>query len=211
MGAGEDSWYNGCGGSSRSVSQEVAVNNRALVLLLCVALVATPALYSADASQDSSQQSLQSSSEDSLQNSSQQSSQDSFEQTTGGSFQATTQGSADSSDESTAELGQGSAVVLMVAGAAVAVGVTAVGITLIVRVNSAERENVVAFQDQIYAGSGPDFDLLVLEYGVAEAELARANDELVAAGYGIESDQDAAVYLAELFLRLNLAALAEAA
>lgn len=193
------------------------MRDRVFVAMLCAAMVLAPAIGVAQgmsedslqsSSQDSSQQSLQSSSDDSLRNSSdessrqtsEQSSQNSTDQTTGASSEATTAGSAESSEE----LGRGSVIVLVVAGAAVAIGVTAVGVTLIVRASAAKKANIIAFQDQIYAGRGPDYELLIRELGVTEAALARANDELVAAGFVIASDQDAADYLVALLMKLDI-------
>lgn len=148
--------------------------------------------------EESSQQTTQQSSDQTTEQSTQQSSDNSSQQTTGASSEATTQASADSSAQS----GDASLVVMVVAGTTVAVGLTAAGLTYIVRVSGAEQENVLALQDEIYAADGVEYSRLVNGLGVDEIVVIAANDEVVAAGYLIESDQDAADYLVELILRI---------
>jgi hypothetical protein len=176
---------------------------------------------SEQSSQDSSDQSSEQSTQDSSQNSSQASSDDSFNQTSGASSQGTSDQSTNpfimstdmtiDSAEATAEgLGAASSVVLAVGGAVVAIGLTVLGVIWIVRVSSAKKEDAIALQDQIYAGRGPDYEILVSRLGVSDAELVRANDELVAEGWVIETDQDAADYLVALLLRLDVSVEIEA-
>ena len=169
---------------------------------------------SEDSLQTSSEDSLQTSSEDSLQTSSEESSQASTEEssqnTTDNSFQystdETTVGSSDSSTQATSDgsagLDDASVVTLLVGGAVVAVGLTAVGVTYLVEVTGAEQEDVVAFQDQIYAAEGPEYQAVLDELGIEDKDLVHANDELVVEGFVIESDRDAADYLGALMLKL---------
>ena len=169
---------------------------------------------SEDSLQNSSEDSLQNSSEDSLQTSTEESSQASTEEssqnTTDNSFQystdETTVGSSDSSTQATGDgsagFGDASVVTLIVGGAVVAVGLTAVGITYLVEVTGAEQEDVVAFQDQIYAAEGPEYQNVLDKLGIEDKDLVHANDELVAEGFVVENDQDAADYLGALMLKL---------
>jgi len=196
----------------------------ALFLVLLPALCAAQQSISEASSQQSSEESLQASSEDSLQASSEQSSQASTEQssqnTTQQSSQATTdessqnssqqttgassEGSSQATADSSANLGDASAITLIVGGAVVAVGLTALGVTLLVEVTGATQSGAIAFQDEIYSADGPQFARVVQELGIEETALVRANDEVVADGHVIESDQDAADYLVALMLRLDL-------
>jgi len=182
-------------------------------LVMSPVLCAGQQSISEDSLQSSSEDSLQNSSEDSLQNSSEDSLQTSTEEssqnTTDNSFQysteetsgATSDSSTQGTTDGTAGLEDASVVTLLVGGAVVAVGLTAVGITYLVEVSGAEREDVVAFQDQIYAAEGPDYQYVLDELGIEDKDLVHANDELVAEGFVIESDQDAADYLVALMLR----------
>ena len=138
---------------------------------------------------------------DSLAATTQESTDDTTDQTTRQSSDQTTEGSA----ESTAEIGAASAVVLTVVGAAVAVGITVVGVIYVIRVSEVRMQNVIALQDQIYSGYGPDYDFVINELGVTGEQLARANDELVVAGYAIDTHQDAADFLLALLQRLDIA------
>jgi hypothetical protein len=165
---------------------------------------------SQQSSEQSTQESSQQSSEQSTQDSSNQSSEQSSDQTTGASSVGTsdatlasTEMTVEMTDGTVEAVGASSAFVLVVGGAAITIGVTVVGVILIVRAVGARQEDAIALQDQIYAGSGPDYETLIRELGVTEAELVRANDELVAEGYVIENDQDAADYLVALLLKLG--------
>jgi len=170
---------------------------------------------SEDSMQNSSEDSLQTSSEDSLQTSTEESSQQTTEEssqnTTDNSFQystdettgASSENSAQTTGEGSANLEGASAVTLVVGGAVVVIGLTAVGITYLVKVTGAEQEDVVAFQDQIYAAEGPEYQSVLDELGIEDRGLVHANDEIVADGYVIESDQDAADYLVALMLKLG--------
>jgi DNA mismatch repair ATPase MutL len=165
--------------------------------------------------QQSSQDSLQQSSEDSLQQSSDQTTQESSDQTTQQSTENSSENSSqqtsdessnassESSADSSAQLDQASVITLVVGGAVVAVGVTALGVTWLVDVSGATVADAIDFQDQVYAARGADFDRVVRELAIRPEDLVRAHDELVAEGLRIESDEDAADYLAALFLRLS--------
>lgn len=203
---------------------------RIVASVIAVALLVTSPLVclgqeaiSRQSSQDSSEQSLQQSSEDSLQNStdessrqtteesSQQSTEQSSQNSTDNSFQysteqtsgASSQGSTQASADGSSQLEGASAVTLLVGGAVVVVGLTAVGITWLVDVTNAKKHQVVAFQDQIYAADGPEYQQVVDTLGIEDKDLVHANDELVADGFVIETDQDAADYLVALMLRLT--------
>ena len=184
---------------------------------------------SAQTSQDSSEASLQQSSEDSLQQSSEESSQQSTEQSsqqttqqsteqssqqtsqnstensfqystdqTSASFSATTDDSSQTSEQSAA----GFIVVVTIAGAVVGIGLTAVGVTSLVRVAGATQENILAFQDEIYAAAGVEYANVLSTFDVDGPTLVHANDELVTQGYVIESDYDAAKYLGDLIMKI---------
>jgi DNA mismatch repair ATPase MutL len=197
---------------------------RALIsVVVVICLVMVPALsvaqedLSAQTSQESSEQSLQQSSEDSLQQSTDESSQQTTEQSTqqssenssqnsfqystdqtSGSFSATTNNSSQSTEQSEASF----VVVVTIAGAAVAIGLTALGIVYIVKVRAARQENVLALQDEIYAADGVEYANLITTFSTDDVTVVRANDELVTVGYVIDSDHAAAKYLAELVYKL---------
>jgi len=170
---------------------------------------------SEDSLQNSSEDSLQNSSEDSLQNSTEESSANTTEQssanttdnsfqystdeTTGASSEATTAGSSDGSDQSE----DASVVIMTIAGAVVAIGLTAVGITYLVRVSGARQESVLAFQDEVYAAAGTEYQRVLTAFGIGDRDLVSANDAIVAGGYVIENDQDAADYLVALVLEIT--------
>jgi hypothetical protein len=204
--------------------------NKTIIAVIVFAIVAmSPVLctgqesISDDSLQASSEDSLQNSSEDSLQNSSEESSrssteessqnstEESYQNTTDNSFQystdqttgASSDGSSQESTDGTAQLEDASAVTLLVGGAVVAVGLTAVGIIYLVNVNNATQEDVVGLQDQIYAAQGPDYQRVLDELGIVEKDLVHANDQIVADGFMIECDQDAADYLVALMLKLG--------
>jgi hypothetical protein len=147
-------------------------------------------------SQDSSQQST----DDSSQNSSENSSDNSFQYSTDnssdsqGSSEATTDGSRNS---------EPSSVALVVAGAAVTIAITIGGVILTVYTANARQEAVLRLQDQIYLADGKDYREILSYFQLEDRELIEANDRLVAGGFQIDSDQDAADYLAALILELS--------
>jgi hypothetical protein len=90
----------------------------------------------------------------------------------------------------------------MVAGAVVSIAITVGGIILTVRVSKAKKEQVLRLQDQIYLADGKDYRNILTFFELDDKDLIKANDELVAAGHQIASDQEAADYLAALILAL---------
>lgn len=76
--------------------------------------------------------------------------------------------------------------------------------TVILTVHAAKvkKERMLGLQDQIYLADGKDYRDLLNFFALDERDLIKANDELVAAGYQITSDQDAADYLAALIRKL---------
>ncbi len=148
--------------------------------------------------------------QDSISNQSlQNSSQNSFQESTQGSSEGSGQASADSSGASSAGTSEGtsanlgtSTVALIVAGAVVVVGVTVTGIILTVNASKVKKEKVLRLQDQIYLAEGKDYQNILTFFELDGRDLMKANDELVAAGRQIASDQDAAEYLAALILAL---------
>jgi hypothetical protein len=83
-------------------------------------------------------------------------------------------------------------------------GVTiVVGSTILtVHALKVKKERVLRLQDQIYLADGKDYRDILNYFELGDKDLIKANDELVAAGYQIASDQDAADYLAALMLAL---------
>jgi hypothetical protein len=148
-------------------------------------------------SQDSSQESSQTSFEDSSQNSSEGSSQWSTEATSD-SPRASTEATTDGTQNS-----EPSAVALVVVGAVVSIAITVGGILLTVHASQAKEEAVLRLQDQIYLADGKDYQEILTFFELDDRDLITANDELVAAGHQIASDQDAADYLAALILALT--------
>jgi hypothetical protein len=166
---------------------------------------------SQDSSQPTTEDSLQTSSEESSRTSTEQSSQESTQTTSDNSFQWSTEETTVQSTENTtqatsdesAEIGDASAITMVVAGAAVSIGLTAVGVTYLIEVTGATRTGVIEFQDQIYAAYGPDYQRVIDELGIGGPELVAANDQLIAEGWVINSDRDAARYLVALMLILT--------
>ena len=74
---------------------------------------------------------------------------------------------------------------------------------LTIHVTEAKEQEVLKLQDQIYLADGRDYQELLSFFQLADKELIRANDELVAAGRQVASDQEAADYLAALILALT--------
>lgn len=109
------------------------------------------------------------------------------------------QSSQISLDSSNSEGAQSGSIALLVAG-----GVTVVVGTVILTVHAAKvkKERMLGLQDQIYLADGKDYRDLLNFFALDERDLIKANDELVAAGYQITSDQDAADYLAALIRKL---------
>jgi hypothetical protein len=155
-----------------------------------------------------SEASMQNSSQDSMANSSETSSQESSQTSSEGSWQWSTDNSSDSqaSSEASTDGSHNSdplAVALVVAGAVVSVAVTVGGVLLTVHASKAKAEAVLRLQDQIYLADGKDYQEILSFFQLADKDLIQANDELVAAGRQIASDQDAADYLAALILALT--------
>jgi len=161
------------------------------------------------ATQQSMSQSLfETSSRDSSQESSKTSSEDSSRNSTEGSWQWSTDNSSDShaSTEATSNgspNSEPSSVVLVVACGVVSIAITAGGILLTVHASQAKKEAVLRLQDQIYLAGGKDYQEILTFFELDDRALITANDELVAAGHQIASDQDAADYLAALILELS--------
>ena len=154
-----------------------------------------------------SQSLFETSSQNSFQESSQTSSQDSSQNSTEGSWQWSTDNSSDSqaSSQSTTDGSQNSeplAIALVVAGAVVSIAITVGGVLLTVHASQAKQEAVLRLQDQIYLADGKDYQEILTFFALEDRDLIAANDELVAAGHRIASDQDAADYLAALILAL---------
>jgi hypothetical protein len=91
----------------------------------------------------------------------------------------------------------------MVAGAVVSIAITVGGIILTVTVSEARQEAVLRLQDQIYLAEGKEYREILSYFELDDRDLIQANDQLVAGGFQIESDQDAADYLAALILALS--------
>jgi len=149
--------------------------------------------------------------ETSSQNSSQESSQTSFQDSSRNSSEGSSQWSTDNSSDSQASSqattdnshnSEPSSVALVVAGAVVSVAITIGGVLLTIHVSEAKKEAVLRLQDQIYLADGKDYQEVLTFFELEDRDLIEANDELVAAGHRIASDQDAADYLAALILAL---------
>ncbi len=168
-------------------------------------------------SEQSSQESTGASSEQSSQESSGASSRQSSQESSAGSSEQSSQESYASSQDSSSvtstvnsfDYTTGSSgsdipddLKLVILGAVVGIGITAGAFTIVVAVKNAKEEEILGFQDQLYYGEGKEYDEVLVFFDLDERELGRANDELVEAGYLIETDQDAADYLAALMLRL---------
>ncbi len=155
-----------------------------------------------------SEASMQNSSQESMANSSQDSSQQSSHASSEGSWQWSTDNSSNSQASSQAttdgtRASDPSAVALVVAGAVVSIAITVGGVMLTVHVSKAKEEAVLRLQDQIYLADGKDYQEILSFFQIADKDLIQANDQLVAAGQQIASDQDAADYLAALLLALT--------
>jgi hypothetical protein len=181
--------------------------NKTLMTLL-VLLFSLPMICAAQESL--SEGSLQASSQNSSQESTGASSENSSQYSTEGSSQwssDTTSNSPQTSSEATTRQSSwesnGSQVVLIVAGAVVSVAITVGGIILTVRVSQARKEQALRLQDQIYLADGKDYQELLAFFELDDRDLIKTNDNLVAAGHRIASDQDAADYLAALILALT--------
>ena len=147
-------------------------------------------------SQDSSQESSQTSFQDSSRNSSEGSSQWSTDNSS--DSQASTEATSNGSPNS-----EPSSVVLVVACGVVSIAITVGGVLLTVHASQARKEGVLRLQDQIYLADGKDYQEILTFFELNDRDLIEANDELVAAGHQIASDQDAADYLAALILALT--------
>jgi hypothetical protein len=93
-------------------------------------------------------------------------------------------------------------VAFVAVGAVVSIALTVGGILLTVSVSRARQEEVIRLQDQIYLADGKDYREILSFFELQDRDLIAVNDELVAAGHRIGSDQEAADYLAALFLAL---------
>ncbi len=179
-----------------------------LVLLFSVPMVShAQQSISQDSLQTSSQNSLQESTGASSETSSQQSSAHSSQDSTRSSSQWSTDGTTNSPQASmdatsNSTKGNASVVALVVAGAAVSIALTVGGIILTVNVSKARKEEVLGLQDQIYLADGKDYQRVLDFFELGDRDVGSANDQLVTAGGQIESDQEAADYLAALMLAL---------
>ncbi len=178
--------------------------NKALALAIAAVYLASQAPVafaqeSAGISEESSQQSMQDSTQQSSAATSEQSSansetssQDSSEQSFAQSTDGTTAGSAD---------GNTGTVVLVVAGAVVVVAI--VGVVLTVRASNVREEAVLDLQDQIYLSEGPDYETLATFFELDPRVIGRVHDELALARGPVETNQDAADFLAAFLLALS--------
>ncbi len=150
--------------------------------------------------------------ETSSQNSSQESSNTSFQDSSRGSSEGSSQWSTDNSSDSQASSqattdgshnSEPSAVAFVVAGAVVSIAITVGGVLLTVHASQARKEAVLRLQDQIYLADGKDYQEVLTFFELEDRDLITANDKLVAGGFQIDSDQDAADYLAALILELT--------
>jgi hypothetical protein len=87
---------------------------------------------------------------------------------------------------------------LVVAGAVI----TVVGVSVTIYVSRVKKRQVLRLQDQIYLAEGKDYRDLLSFFELDDKDLIKANDELVAAGYQIASDQDAVDYIMALMRKL---------
>lgn len=171
-----------------------------LTIVTLLAFFAAQHSISQSLFETSSQNSFQESSDTSFQDSSRNSSEGSSQWSTDnssdsqGSSQATTDGSRNS---------EPSAVAFVVAGAVVSIAITVGGILLTVHASRAKAEAVLRLQDQIYLADGKDYREILTFFELEDRDLIAANDKLVAGGAQIDSDQDAADYLAALMLELT--------
>jgi hypothetical protein len=176
------------------------------LMTLLVLLFLLPMICAAQES--ISEGSFQASSENSSQESTGASSENSSQYSTEGSSQWSTDATSNSPQSSTDATTDGSrdsnsvSVALLVAGAVVSIALTVGGIILTVRVSEAKREKVLRLQDQIYLADGKDYQDILTFFKLEDKDLIKVNDQLVAGGYQIASNQDAADYLAALILAL---------
>lgn len=174
--------------------------NRTAILIIILLLVFPVLSFAQNGiSDDSMQNSAQDSSQESFGQSSQESTDESSANSSENSFR---QSSDSSSAETAASSGQGSVDAIIIAGVAVGIGLTVVGVVLLVNVNGVKEEEIVGLQDQIYLAEGKDYDELRNHFQLDDIDVIQANDELVASGYCIEDNQSAADYLAALILKL---------
>jgi hypothetical protein len=177
------------------------------IVMLLVLLFSLPMFGAAQ--QSMSEGSLQTSSQNSSQESTGASSENSSQYSTEGSSKwstDTTSNSPQASTDATTNQSSGNSnsatVAVIVVGAVVSVALTVGGIILTVHVSKAKKENVLRLQDQIYLADGKDYRDILTFFELDDQDLIEANDQLVAAGRQIGSDQDAADYLAALMLEL---------
>jgi hypothetical protein len=181
------------------------------IVTLLVLLFLLPMICAAqnNMSEGSLQNSSQESTQTSTQNSSDESgasSENSSQYSTEESTHATSDSprwSTDATTEESTHNSNSTLVALMVAGAVVTIAITVGGIILTVSVSKAKKEEALKLQDQIYLADGKDYEDILAFFELDDRELIKANDELVAAGRQIASDQDAADYLAALILALT--------
>jgi hypothetical protein len=173
---------------------------RFLTIVTLLAFCAAQQGFSQSLFETSSQDSSQQSTDDSSQNSSQASSEGSSQWSTDNSSdsEASTEATTDGTRNS-----EPSAIALVTVSAVVSIAIAVGGVLLTVHVTRARQEAVLGLQDQIYAGEGKDYRELLAFFELEGRELMAANDELVASGHRIDSDQDAADYLAALALALT--------
>ncbi len=134
--------------------------------------------------------------------------QDSSRASSEGSSQYTTDNSSNSQNSSEATTdgsnnSEPSSVAFVAVGAVVSIALTVGGILLTVSVSRARQEEVLRLQDQIYMADGKDYREILSFFELEDRDLIGVNDQLVAAGRQIGSDQEAADYLAALFMALT--------
>jgi hypothetical protein len=119
---------------------------------------------------------------------------DSLQDSTRDSSNDSTQGSTEATSGNSEKVKSS----LVVAG----VVITVVGVTISIRVAIAKKAMTLGLQDQIYLAEGKEHRDLLNFFELNDKGLIKANDELVAAGYQIASDQEAADYLVALIRKL---------
>ncbi|MBN1241315.1 MAG: hypothetical protein JXA15_01260 [Spirochaetales bacterium] len=177
--------------------------NKALALAIAAVYLASqaPAAFAQEStgiSEESSQQSMQ----DSTQQSSAATSEQSSANSETSSQDSSEQSFAESTDDSNASSADGEAgtVVLVVAGAVVVVAI--VGVVLTVRASNVREEAVLGLQDQVYLADGPDYEKLAEFFELDARSIGRVHDELALARGPVETNQDAADFLAAFLLAL---------
>ncbi len=136
-----------------------------------------------------------------MQNSSQNSYEESSNQSSASSEGSSGESTAHSSDDSSGG-GNAPQIILAISCTLVAIGLTAGGIALTVKASRVKKQDAIGLQDQIYRSEGPEYEEILSFFEVDPETLGRIQDELVAEGALLDTDQAAADYIALLILRL---------